>query len=183
VTNASNRRLKPSLTLFLWTFGEVLAVLAPNQPTAATLTILLFSTVIIFNGDLQPIFQLVSFWHWMYHLSPFTYLISGLMSKVIHDVPIICAPLEINILQPPANETCASYIAQFLDTTEMGKVYNPDATANCQYCRVLPASGHSPLLQEPLVDTGHKLTGISISFQLFAAHFTTASHTQCHKIG
>ncbi|KAL7266569.1 hypothetical protein RUND412_010883 [Rhizina undulata] len=109
--------------LFFSTFGQVLEALAPNQQTAATLTTLLSSFVIIFNGDLQSIFQLVGFWHWMYHLSPFTYLISGLMSNVIHDVPITCAPLEINVFQPPASETCASYIAQFLDTTGMGKLY------------------------------------------------------------
>ncbi|KAL7268661.1 hypothetical protein RUND412_008706 [Rhizina undulata] len=121
--------------LFFSTFGQVLAALAPNEQTAATLTTLLFSFVIIFNGVLQPVSQLVGFWHWMYHLSPFTYLISGLMSNVIHDVPITCATLEINVFQPPAGETCASYIAQFLDTTGMGKVYNPDATADCQYCR------------------------------------------------
>lgn len=54
--------------LFFSTFGQALAAFAPNEQTAATLVTLLFSFVILFNGVLQPVSQLVPFWHWMYHL-------------------------------------------------------------------------------------------------------------------
>jgi ABC-type multidrug transport system permease subunit len=116
------------------TFGQSIAALAPNEQTAAVLTTLFAAFVIMFNGVLQPISALVGFWHWMYYLSPFTWLVSGLLSTALHDVAITCAPKEINIFMPPQGQTCEDYAGAFVKRMH-GKILNPMATSNCEYCR------------------------------------------------
>src|SRR5436853_1998886 len=74
--------------MWISTFGQAIAALAPNPQTAATLTTLFASFVVAFNGVLQPLSHLVKFWHWMYYLSPYTWLIGGMMSTAVHGVPI-----------------------------------------------------------------------------------------------
>ncbi|KAI9772587.1 MAG: ATP-binding cassette transporter snq2 [Geoglossum umbratile] len=116
------------------TFGQSIAALAPNEQTAAVLTTLFAAFVIMFNGVLQPISALVGFWHWMYYLSPFTWLVSGLLSTTLHDVAITCAPKEISIFMPPQGQTCGDYAGAFVKRMH-GKILNPMATSNCEYCR------------------------------------------------
>lgn len=122
--------------LYFSTFGQAIAAMAPNEETAATLTTLLFTFVILFNGVLQPLSQLVGFWHFMYHLSPFTYLISGMMSNVAHNLKITCAPQELNIFSPPPDfdGTCQDYAGPFVQQA-IGYIVNPEATSDCEYCR------------------------------------------------
>ena len=59
---------------------------------------------------------------------------SGPFSNVLHDTTVQCSPLEINIFQPPQGQTCGEFAGPFL-STGFGALYNPKATANCQYCR------------------------------------------------
>jgi ATP-binding cassette subfamily G (WHITE) protein 2 (SNQ2) len=54
--------------------------MSPNPEIAGLLFSFLFQFVITFNGVLQPYNQL-GWWQWMYHLSPYTYLISGLLGN------------------------------------------------------------------------------------------------------
>jgi ABC-type multidrug transport system permease subunit len=58
----------------------------------------------------------------------------GLFSNVIHDTAVTCAPLEINIFQPPAGQTCGQFAGPFV-SFGIGALYNPNATKNCEYCR------------------------------------------------
>lgn len=114
-------------------FGQAIAAMSPNPQTAATFTTLFASFVISFNGVLQPLAALVPFWHWMYYLSPFTWLIAGLMENAVHAVEVNCSPTEINIFTPPSGQTCESYAGAY--AKNVGKLLNPSATADCQYCK------------------------------------------------
>lgn len=119
----------------LWwsTFGQVMAALSPNAQTATTFSTLFASFVITFNGVLQPLRQLISFWHWMYYLSPYTWLISGLMSNSVSGLKVVCSTTEINVFNPPKGQTCLDYAGAFIK--HAGAIYNPNATTACQYCR------------------------------------------------
>jgi ABC-type multidrug transport system permease subunit len=119
--------------MWISTFGQAIAALAPNPQTASTLTTLFASFVVAFNGVLQPLSHLVKFWHWMYYLSPYTWLIGGMMSTAVHGVPINCATKEINHFSPPFGQTCGEYAGAF--ARMRGRLLNPDATADCMYCR------------------------------------------------
>jgi ABC-type multidrug transport system permease subunit len=120
----------------LWwsTFGQAIAALTPNSQTAAILTTLFASFVLSFNGVLQPLRSLTEFWHWMYHVSPYTYLIGGLVSNVISGTTVTCAPTELNIVTPPSGQTCQQFIGAFV-AQNAGQILNPNATSACEYCK------------------------------------------------
>lgn len=123
--------------MYFSTFGQAIGALSPNEETASALTTLLFTFVILFNGVLQPVSQLVKFWHWMYHLSPFTYLIGGYMGNAVHDLKIKCTSAETNYFSLPSgfDGTCADYAGPYVKAT-MGYLVNPEARdEDCGFCR------------------------------------------------
>ena len=38
-------------------------------------------------------------------------------------------------MQPPSNQTCGTYLASYA-SERGGQIYNPNATADCQYCTI-----------------------------------------------
>lgn len=90
------------------TFSQALAVVSPNAETAAMLTVLFYTFILAFSGVLQPLGQLVTFWHFAYYVSPFTWLVSAMMSIGVHGVHVQCAAPEINIFQPPRDKHVAT---------------------------------------------------------------------------
>lgn len=119
--------------MWISTFGIAIATLAPNPETASSLTTLFAAFVILFSGVFQPLSQLISFWHWVYRASPYTYLVSGLISTALHGVPVHCTSQEITHFSPPAGQTCGEYAGAF--ARFQGSLLNPDASSNCRYCR------------------------------------------------
>ena len=90
-----------------------LSVVCPNAETAAMLTILLYTFILAFSGVMQPVSQLIGFWHFAYYVSPFTWLVSAMMATGVHDVPVQCTQQELNIFQPPQGQTCDEYAGVF----------------------------------------------------------------------
>ncbi|KAG8929231.1 hypothetical protein FRC02_005826 [Tulasnella sp. 418] len=119
--------------LYYTTIAQAVAAMAPNTMIANLLFSFFFSFVLMFNGTFQPYKQLVKFWHWMYHLSPFTYLIEGLLTNAIGLSPIICSDHELSIIQPPSGMTCIQYLEPFAQMAG-GYLVNGNATNNCMYC-------------------------------------------------
>ncbi|MCY0672169.1 ABC transporter permease, partial [Klebsiella pneumoniae] len=66
--------------LYYTSLGQAVASIVPNAELAAILFSFLFSFVMTFNGVLQPFSQL-GWWQWMYRVSPYTYLIEGLLGQ------------------------------------------------------------------------------------------------------
>lgn len=85
----------------------------------------------------------------MYHLSPYTYLIEGLLGQgkyantslillpnnlvAVGNQEISCAAKEFVSLEPPSGLSCGSYLQSFI-TQNGGYLINADATSACQYC-------------------------------------------------
>ncbi|TFK72114.1 hypothetical protein BDN72DRAFT_957578 [Pluteus cervinus] len=118
--------------LYYTTIGQAVAAMAPNIEIAAMLFSLIFSFVITFNGVMQPFSQL-GWWQWMYRLSPYTYLIEGLLGQVIGHQEIHCSAVEFVTLNPPSGMTCGQYMNPFLSSAG-GYLTNPNATSECQLC-------------------------------------------------
>ena len=76
----------------------------------------------------------------MYYISPVTYLIGGVLSAVLNNVPVVCDPSELVTYDPPSGQSCGAYSAEFLSTA-LGYLVNPNATTNCQYCALRDANG------------------------------------------
>ncbi|KAL2060519.1 hypothetical protein VTL71DRAFT_9160 [Oculimacula yallundae] len=139
IDNSSSRGAYEWLLLMMFetwisTFGHLIAGIAPSRQAASQLIPIFVVFVVLFCGVLQPFSKIPKFWRFVHFASPFTWLIGGLLSNILHGVNIICSPTEINIFQPPSNVSCGSFLALFL-TQGPGAVYNPTATENCEYCR------------------------------------------------
>lgn len=84
------------------------------------------------NGVLQPFSQL-GWWRWMYRISPFTYLIEGLLGQSLGKQDINCAAVEFVQINPPMGLTCAQYMNPYMAVAG-GYLTNPEALAACHFC-------------------------------------------------
>lgn len=69
----------------------------------------------------------------MYRVSPFTYLVSGMLSTALSGTSVRCSSIETLVLDPPANQTCFDYLNPFAVQTG-GYIENPEAMSSCAYC-------------------------------------------------
>ncbi|KAG2357235.1 ABC-2 type transporter-domain-containing protein [Suillus spraguei] len=118
--------------LYYTTIAEAVGAMAPSAVIAALLFSTLFSFVVIFNGVMQP-FRALGWWQWMYRVSPFTYLVEGLLGQAIGGQLINCASTELVQLDPPNGLSCATYMDPFISYGG-GYITNPNATTQCLYC-------------------------------------------------
>ncbi|KAF4579747.1 hypothetical protein EYR40_000077 [Pleurotus pulmonarius] len=117
---------------YFTTIALAVASMAPSAEIAGLLFNFLFSFVLTFNGVLQP-FSHLGWWKWMYHLSPYTYLIEGLLGQAIGHLDMVCSEDEIATVNPPSGNTCAQFFEDYI-TNNGGYLNNPDATSGCEFC-------------------------------------------------
>ncbi|RVX69765.1 hypothetical protein B0A52_06410 [Exophiala mesophila] len=120
--------------LYASTWAQMLIFCMPSTETAGTISNILFTMTLQFNGVLQPPNALPGFWIFMYRLSPFTYLIGGFAGIGLGDRQIQCAENELGIFDPPSGQTCGQYLAAYLENGAPGTLLNPTATVSCEYC-------------------------------------------------
>jgi len=120
--------------IFYTTFGQMIAALAPNELLASLLVPVFFTFVISFCGVVVPAIALPHFWHsWMYYLTPFHYLLEGLLGLVVHNEPINCAQKELAIFSPPPGQTCQQYAGGY--ATSSGGYVVTQANGQCGFCQ------------------------------------------------
>ena len=71
----------------------------------------------------------------MYRISPFTYLIDGMLSTGLANTKAACSSIEYVKFNPPASTTCIEYMSPYIDAFG-GYLTNDNATANCEFCTV-----------------------------------------------
>ncbi|TFK31616.1 pleiotropic drug resistance ABC transporter [Crucibulum laeve] len=118
--------------LYYTTISLAVASISPSAEIAGLIFSVLFTFVITFDGVMQP-FALLGWWKWMYHLSPFTYLIEGLVGEAIGHQSIRCTTKELVTIQPPSGQTCHSYMSKYI-ATRGGYLTNPTASSDCYFC-------------------------------------------------
>ncbi|TVY18623.1 ZEB2-regulated ABC transporter 1 [Lachnellula arida] len=96
---------------------------------------LLFILTLIFSGLLVNADALPGFWIFMYRVSPFTYLISGILSVGLANAPVSCSKIELLHFDPLPGMKCGSYLKSYVENAG-GRVINPDATSACSFCQV-----------------------------------------------
>jgi ATP-binding cassette subfamily G (WHITE) protein 2 (SNQ2) len=122
---------------FLWIggFAQFIGVLCPTAEAAALLNSVPLGLMASFAGILLPYPQIPAWWrYWIYYLDPWSYILGGKVFFINWNVNITCDESEFNIVQPNAGQTCGAYLNDFLSSAA-GYVDNPDATADCAYCR------------------------------------------------
>jgi ABC-type multidrug transport system permease subunit len=75
------------------------------------------------------------FWKWMYYLSPFTYLISAVLSVGLSQTEVHCSDIELLSFQPTNGTTCGSFMKPFI-SGRGGYLVDSQATDMCQFCPI-----------------------------------------------
>ncbi|KIN00043.1 hypothetical protein OIDMADRAFT_126522 [Oidiodendron maius Zn] len=122
-----------SFMLFASTFTSMVIAGVGSAEIGAIIALILFALCLVFCGVLATPAALPGFWIFMYRVSPFTYLVSALLSTGVANNEVQCAPLEVLKLNPPIGQTCGEYLADFAQMAG-GAIYNPAATTSCEYC-------------------------------------------------
>lgn len=120
--------------LYYTSFGQAIAAFSPNELLASLLVPLFFLFVVSFCGVVVPPQQLPYFWRsWMYHVSPFTYLLEAMLGVTIHDQPVICKSSEFARFNAPPGQTCDSYTASYI--AEAGGYVQTGLDGICEFCQ------------------------------------------------
>lgn len=119
--------------LFTSTFTNMMIAGIADAETGGNIANLLFSLSLIFCGVLQTPTALPGFWIFMYRVSPFTYLVEGMLSTGIANQAVHCAANEFLTFQPPSGQTCGQYMDPYISKAG-GYLKSSSATSDCEYC-------------------------------------------------
>jgi ABC-type multidrug transport system permease subunit len=77
---------------------------------------------------------LPGFWIFLYRVSPFNYLIGGILSTALANTNVVCASNEYLHFNPTSG-TCTDYMAPYINAYG-GYLENPNATVDCSFCSI-----------------------------------------------
>ncbi|KAF2812667.1 ABC drug exporter AbcA [Mytilinidion resinicola] len=120
--------------LFTSTFTHMCIAGIETAEAGGNIANMVFSFTLIFCGVLATPSALPGFWIFMYRVSPFTYLISGMLSTAVANTEVICASNEFLKFNPTTGQ-CWEFMAPYINTMG-GKLQNPNATEACSYCQI-----------------------------------------------
>lgn len=69
----------------------------------------------------------------MYRVSPFTYLVSAVLSVGLAGNEVKCADYEILHIPPPEGQNCSSFLGPFVQMAH-STLLTPESTTDCQMC-------------------------------------------------
>jgi len=122
--------------MFTSTFAHAVVVGVDTAEAGGNITNFIFSMSLIFCGVLASPTALPGFWIFMYRVSPFTYLVSAMLSVGVANTHAVCSAVEVLAVQPfPAGTACGTYMAPYIQLAG-GYVTNPSATSDCGFCSI-----------------------------------------------
>ena len=135
---------------FTGTFSTLIIAGFETAEAGGNVANLLFTLCLIFCGVLASPDTLPRFWIFMYRVSPFTYLVSGMLATGVANTAVVCADNELLNIVPLANQTCQEYLGPYLMAAG-GNLLNPEATDSCTMC--------------PIASTNDFLAGVSSHYE------------------
>ncbi|KAJ5784024.1 uncharacterized protein N7518_009701 [Penicillium psychrosexuale] len=162
--------------LFIWTFllfsstfAHFMIAAFETAENAGNTGNMLFMLCLLFCGVLATPAQLPGFWIFMYRVSPFTYLVSGMLSVGISNTKVICATNEY-LHFDPLNGTCGEYMEAYKSTMG-GYVEHELATSNCNFCPISDTSVYLASVSSNYSDVWRNfgIMWVFIVFNIFAA--------------
>ncbi|KAL2823411.1 ABC-2 type transporter-domain-containing protein [Aspergillus cavernicola] len=158
--------------LFTSTFAHMIIAGIEVAETGGNLANLLFSLCLVFCGVLAGPSQLPGFWIFMYRVSPFTYLVSAMLSTGVSGATAHCEQVEFLQLTPPENTTCFNYLEPFR-VLNGGYIQNPNATSDCTFCQISSTNTFLAQVQSNYDDAWRNfgLMWVYIAFNIAAAVF------------
>ncbi|KAJ5952948.1 uncharacterized protein N7479_011361, partial [Penicillium vulpinum] len=108
-----------------------------SDQSAGGLSMLANMIGFLFCGILAGPDTLPRFWIFMYRTTPFTYLVNSFLTTALAEAPMHCAANELLSFAAPQNQTCAQYMALYMQNAG-GYLVNPDtrggSSENCHFC-------------------------------------------------
>ncbi|KAJ7512027.1 ABC-2 type transporter-domain-containing protein [Mycena galericulata] len=120
--------------LFTSTFSQMLVAGSETAEAAGNAGNLLFSLTLLFCGVLASP-RTLGWWIWMYRVSPFSYLVGGMLATGVANTDVICSSIEVLVVDPVAGQTCGQYFAAYMELAG-GNILNPNATSACEFCSI-----------------------------------------------
>ncbi|OQE34548.1 hypothetical protein PENCOP_c017G05487 [Penicillium coprophilum] len=159
--------------LFTSTFAHMVIAGIELAETGGNIATMLFSLCLIFCGVLATKEALPGFWIFMYRVSPFTYLVSAMLSTGVSGADAFCEAVEFLKFNPPANQTCQEYMGPFIKMTGTGYLKDPQATSDCSFCTVSKTNTYLAQISSDFADAWRNfgLMWVYIVFNIFGALF------------
>lgn len=132
--------------LFTSTFCHLVIAGMETAENAGNIANLLFSLCLIFCGVLAGPGTFPGFWIFMYRLSPFTYLVSGIMSTGLANTAVQCDPVEFLRFAPRAGSTCQEYLNNY--SAAAGGYLKPGYELNTTICEFCPLDDTNDFLKQ-----------------------------------
>ncbi|GAB7352050.1 hypothetical protein MBLNU459_g2559t1 [Dothideomycetes sp. NU459] len=120
--------------LFTSTFTNMVIAGMDSAETGGNIANLAFSLTLVFCGVLASPTAIPGFWIFVYRLSPFTYLVDGMLSVAVANTKLVCADNEYLRFNAPSGETCGSFMSAYI--SKAGGYLLDSNTTNCQYCQI-----------------------------------------------
>ncbi|KAK4654368.1 Multidrug resistance protein [Podospora pseudocomata] len=121
--------------LFTSTFTDFIIAGFETAEAGGNIANLLFSLCLIFCGVLATPETMPRFWIFMYRVSPFTYLVSAMLSTAVANSEVVCAANELQKFAPPSGQTCFEYLDSYMEIAG-GYLTNPNSTDMCSFCTI-----------------------------------------------
>jgi ATP-binding cassette subfamily G (WHITE) protein 2 (PDR) len=121
--------------IFTCTFAHAAIAITDTAEAGGNVANLLFMLSLFFCGVLASPDNMPGFWIFMYRVSPFTYLVSAILSVGIGNAQVTCAERELTTFNPLNGTTCGDYLESYMAQAG-GYLTNPDATVDCKFCTV-----------------------------------------------
>ncbi|KAK1690168.1 ABC-2 type transporter-domain-containing protein [Colletotrichum godetiae] len=121
--------------VFTCTFAHACIAITDTAEMGGNLAQVLFMMCLLFCGVLASPAAMPGFWIFMYRVSPFTYLLSSILSTGLANSKVTCSTNEYIHFDPPNNQTCENYMEGYMNAMG-GYIKNPSATSDCQFCTI-----------------------------------------------
>ncbi|KAK1972213.1 multidrug resistance protein CDR1 [Colletotrichum sublineola] len=120
---------------FTSTFANLCIAISETAVMGGNLANMLFMMCLLFCGTLVSPDAMPRFWIFMYRVSPFTYLVSSILSTGLANSKVTCSSEDYIHFSPPDNTTCGSYMSGYIKAMG-GYLENPTSRADCSFCPV-----------------------------------------------
>ncbi|KAI0673639.1 ABC-2 type transporter-domain-containing protein [Trametes maxima] len=122
------------MELFGVSLGQFIGAISPSMQIAPLFNPFIIVVLSTFCGVTLPYPTMPSYWKWLYQLSPYTRIVSAMLSTELHGLKITCKPDEFIPFSPPSGQTCQQWANEFI-TGFGGYLDNPNDTSDCRYCQ------------------------------------------------
>ena len=141
--------------LFTGTFSTLIIAGFETAEGGAQIANVMFMLCLVFCGVLASPSDMPGFWIFMYRVSPFTYLVSGMLSSSVADTDVVCADNEFLPITAPENQTCREYLDLYMNGQGStpgagGYLRDENAESRCEFC--------------PLDNTNQFLAGVNADY-------------------